>query len=454
MSKRDVSDEQNERHKKILGAVLKEEGNKYCADCRQRNPTWASVNLGVFVCLTCSGIHRSLGVHISQVRSTNLDTWLPKQVEFVKCMGNIKGNKYWEANLPGSFRRPPGNTPNPELASFIRNKYCEKLYAAKDADTPTIDNYQTHPYVISGEPQPATQGGAPPAKPGLAVPLPTAAAKPAPVVDLLSMDEPAVAVPATAAAPVAASAASDFHSDPFGDFASAPVAASAGKPVTSDWSDFESAPAAPPNVPAAASNTKQNTQTATTAGDAFADSDPFANLAGGVQDLSLQQGTTQASNSSNPAQKTTGASKASADDIMKLYDTPQNRVHVDPLFGPIPMNAPIGGFAPVNGYRAQQMGQVPMPQMGQVPMPQMGAQFMPAGQGFGPNQGAFGVQYAAQHGGYQVPAGQNLQPQGGFPMGYPQPGYGQQPGYGPTPALSVNKPAYGTGFSTTGNRGF
>ncbi|EFJ51388.1 hypothetical protein VOLCADRAFT_57146, partial [Volvox carteri f. nagariensis] len=122
-SKRTVTDEQNERHKRLLANILREEGNKSCADCKTRNPTWASVNLGVFVCLTCSGIHRSLGVHISQVRSCNLDTWLPKQVEFCRIMGNVKGNRYWEARLPKDFRRPPSGNPNPELSAFIRAKY-------------------------------------------------------------------------------------------------------------------------------------------------------------------------------------------------------------------------------------------------------------------------------------------------------------------------------------------
>ncbi|KIY96687.1 hypothetical protein MNEG_11274, partial [Monoraphidium neglectum] len=120
-AKRGISDEENERHKRVLALLMKQEGNKQCADCKTRNPTWASVNLGVFVCLTCSGIHRSLGVHISQVRSCNLDTWLPRQVEFMRVMGNLKGNRYWEAQLPDHFKRPPGGEPNPELAAFIRS---------------------------------------------------------------------------------------------------------------------------------------------------------------------------------------------------------------------------------------------------------------------------------------------------------------------------------------------
>ena len=43
-------------------------------------PRWASWNLGIFLCIRCAGIHRNLGVHISKVKSVNLDTWTPEQV--------------------------------------------------------------------------------------------------------------------------------------------------------------------------------------------------------------------------------------------------------------------------------------------------------------------------------------------------------------------------------------
>mmetsp|Transcript_14596 Transcript_14596/g.30189 ORF Transcript_14596/g.30189 Transcript_14596/m.30189 type:complete len:497 (+) Transcript_14596:220-1710(+) len=69
-------------------------GNAVCADCGQKNPQWASVSFGNVFCLECSGIHRSLGVHISFVRSIAMDSWTDKQMKLMKAGGNKKCNDY------------------------------------------------------------------------------------------------------------------------------------------------------------------------------------------------------------------------------------------------------------------------------------------------------------------------------------------------------------------------
>lgn len=51
-----------------IGTLRRVCGNDKCADCGAAEPDWASLNLGVLVCIECSGVHRNLGVHISKVK--------------------------------------------------------------------------------------------------------------------------------------------------------------------------------------------------------------------------------------------------------------------------------------------------------------------------------------------------------------------------------------------------
>ncbi|XP_016526695.1 stromal membrane-associated protein 1-like isoform X3 [Poecilia formosa] len=93
-------------------------------------PRWASWNLGVFMCIRCAGIHRNLGVHISRVKSVNLDQWTPEQIQSMVDMGNTRARQLYEAHLPESFRRPQTDQ---AVEVFIRDKYERKKYYDQEA---------------------------------------------------------------------------------------------------------------------------------------------------------------------------------------------------------------------------------------------------------------------------------------------------------------------------------
>ncbi|KAI0497505.1 hypothetical protein KFK09_020734 [Dendrobium nobile] len=115
-----------------LEKLLSEPGNRVCADCGFPSPKWVSLSFGVFICIKCSGIHRSLGVHISKVLSVNLDEWTDHQVDSViDAGGNAAVNMRYEALLPDNIKKPKPGALIEERTDFIRRKYELQQFSAK-----------------------------------------------------------------------------------------------------------------------------------------------------------------------------------------------------------------------------------------------------------------------------------------------------------------------------------
>lgn len=125
-----------DQDKLLLLQVRKIPGNEVCADCRSLSPMWASVNHGNVLCIECSGIHRSLGVHVSKVRSLNLDKWETETVGLMLKLGNEKTNKVFEAKiLSGAEQRWVSvNSDRAERERFIMAKYIKKEFINEEGD--------------------------------------------------------------------------------------------------------------------------------------------------------------------------------------------------------------------------------------------------------------------------------------------------------------------------------
>ncbi|KAH9621225.1 hypothetical protein KSS87_004560 [Heliosperma pusillum] len=121
---------------KKLEQLLTQTGNRNCADCGSPNPKWVSLGAGVYICIKCSGVHRSLGVHITKVLSVKLDDWTDDQVTILSEMGgNIVANKKYEACIPGNIMKPRSDSSIEERADFIRRKYELQQFINSDENT-------------------------------------------------------------------------------------------------------------------------------------------------------------------------------------------------------------------------------------------------------------------------------------------------------------------------------
>ncbi|KAL6500596.1 ADP-ribosylation factor GTPase-activating protein agd12, partial [Orobanche hederae] len=110
--------------KRRLKDLLAQRDNRVCADCGAPDPKWASANIGVFICLKCCGVHRSLGTHISKVLSVTLDEWSDGEIDsMIEVGGNASANSIYEAYIPEGVLKPGPEANHDERSKFIRSKY-------------------------------------------------------------------------------------------------------------------------------------------------------------------------------------------------------------------------------------------------------------------------------------------------------------------------------------------
>ncbi|XP_035512412.1 arf-GAP with coiled-coil, ANK repeat and PH domain-containing protein 3 isoform X1 [Morone saxatilis] len=133
--------ERSVRGDTILQRIQCLPGNEQCCDCGQADPRWASINLGILLCIECSGIHRSLGVHCSKVRSLTLDSWEPELLKLMCELGNSVINHIYEGSYQEQgLKKPLPSSSRQEKEAWIKAKYVEKKFLKKLGSTEILIN--------------------------------------------------------------------------------------------------------------------------------------------------------------------------------------------------------------------------------------------------------------------------------------------------------------------------
>ncbi|KAJ2851974.1 hypothetical protein IWW36_000747 [Coemansia brasiliensis] len=113
----------------LLPMLQQDEANEHCADCSAPHPDWCSLNLGCLLCIACSGVHRSLGTHVSKVRSLTLDvtSFTPVVVALLLATGNAVNRAVFAPGaLPAQLQRPAPDSPPHMRQQFIAAKYVRR----------------------------------------------------------------------------------------------------------------------------------------------------------------------------------------------------------------------------------------------------------------------------------------------------------------------------------------
>ncbi|XP_036864770.2 arf-GAP with dual PH domain-containing protein 1 isoform X4 [Manis javanica] len=129
-----------ERRRAVL-ELLQRPGNSRCADCGAPDPEWASYTLGVFICLSCSGVHRNIP-QVSKVKSVRLDAWEEAQVEFMASHGNNTARDTYESKVPPFYYRPTFSDCHLLREQWIRAKYERREFTHPEKQEPYSAGYR------------------------------------------------------------------------------------------------------------------------------------------------------------------------------------------------------------------------------------------------------------------------------------------------------------------------
>lgn len=107
--------------------------NRICCDCGSIiGVEWISLNLLVVLCINCSGVHRSLGSHITKIRSLALDEKVFESKEMHDLLYHVS-NSFFNAYMASGNGKISSDSSDEERKEYITDKYVNKRFIQQDA---------------------------------------------------------------------------------------------------------------------------------------------------------------------------------------------------------------------------------------------------------------------------------------------------------------------------------
>ena len=125
----------------LLKKLRSQGENRMCFDCKAKNPTWASISHGIYICFECAGLHRSLGTHLSFVRSTTLDNWKRSELSRMELGGNQAFREWMESQ--GAATLSPSERYKSRAAELYREKLDDKVKSYVPGAAPAVASTAT-----------------------------------------------------------------------------------------------------------------------------------------------------------------------------------------------------------------------------------------------------------------------------------------------------------------------
>lgn len=199
---RELVDSLDTEHHKVLQRLRAEHANAHCAECGEGETAWASVNIGVFLCLRCADVHRALGTDISKVKGcAGTYLWGPDEIAQMQAVGNAAAEALYGGGCAEA--KPAKEASKEERVELCRKKYEQRAWApGSRRQKPAAAVYkgtESPAAAASANSRPGTPAARPPVRAAAGTPQAKAAASAGGAIDFQELfkefDVPAGAQP-------------------------------------------------------------------------------------------------------------------------------------------------------------------------------------------------------------------------------------------------------------------